>query len=853
MDFKINKFFKNLSKPSFDDVKVAVKKWGRKFQKLKKEPKIPPPSNEPGEGVNLQEKTISPQKGKLGRIGKLFKKSHKKEISPEQLQYIKETHEKTVEDEQLFNTIQPSKKFADPTQAVIPKDLSLQKRGEAVKNKGKLTKAQVLETCKANGWDNMPDSQPLIGSDGKEWKALAVRNGKVEENKISPTWERTLEGPDSNHLTNIYYHISDDGRISISCGLIETMNKADEFMEAVKFIVNKYCKDNNLPRYDKKLRITMHQLNSNHNEKEKIRRQRKMGYYINHNLPKKLKGKLADNQSSPIVAYVNRCFNGFSSLPLEKEFVRHNNVLGLGIQARWLLDDLKNESPSDALKTNFSFSERCLSPQFLPVLNEIASLSEEIDALKYKKFINKEKEENPQFQEWNNELTVLMDNPVELEIEDLLEDNDKFDQKKLAAYHDWKKKVDTLAKKIDDFAPEPSDKKDILQKQLRLKSLLKSLPEELDKLKPEILEEAGPKVAVFSKIVNYEINRKKKYSATQKLMFEMVNDLAMGAITQKNCFSGLDRTGFARSLYSALSKKYEKLCETEQPHQAISELIAFIEGYEDGIKQLDKKMVSYHDDLKNTAQELLELYSTETVKPWTSHPEIKTELENAAKSGASISFATYEKIIAFHKGGITLKGPDETSFRSDAATRFLNLTAEDLNLGSPEAAEGIIQSFKENKELQQLAEGAPLTPEMLKNLETFKNTHSHFLNANMEKVFNYFTENHFSNPIQEHQAIASFQADVFHDLMQVALPITGRSTGVNGLKWHNDAKNNTFIDKIKAQMGINPHPVSSIPYFVFDEELKKNIQMIELDKKGKRFFTDEAKALLNGLSQARGS
>ena len=59
------------------------------------------------------------------------------------------------------------------------------------------------------------------------------------------------------------------------------------------------------------------------------------------------------------------------------------------------------------------------------------------------------------------------------------------------------------------------------------------------------------------------------------------------------------------------------------------------------------------------------------------------------------------------------------------------------------------------------------------------------------------------------EAIYRFQVDMFAELMAVGLPITGRSTGLEGFKWGHDTD---------SRINKNPHPLPYIPSEVYDEK-----------------------------------
>ena len=94
--------------------------------------------------------------------------------------------------------------------------------------------------------------------------------------------------------------------------------------------------------------------------------------------------------------------------------------------------------------------------------------------------------------------------------------------------------------------------------------------------------------------------------------------------------------------------------------------------------------------------------------------------------------------------------------------------------------------------------------------------------------------------VAEQHAINKFQKNLLHELTEVAIPITERSSGLKGLKWHWGLKS---LNPFKA----NPHPVNWLPL-----EAADGTKYFTLDKNGKRHVTDALAKLLCGLSSKRG-
>ncbi len=109
------------------------------------------------------------------------------------------------------------------------------------------------------------------------------------------------------------------------------------------------------------------------------------------------------------------------------------------------------------------------------------------------------------------------------------------------------------------------------------------------------------------------------------------------------------------------------------------------------------------------------------------------------------------------------------------------------------------------------------------------------------KTMNEFLHSIHSSP--EFRAIYGFQTAMFAQLMAVGMPITGRSTGLEGYKWHHDLNS----------ANKNYHPLPYIPAEIFDEKTGEFVKVLTADSRGKRNMTYEGICVFMGNAQGRGN
>jgi hypothetical protein len=194
----------------------------------------------------------------------------------------------------------------------------------------------------ANNGKICGNAQPLhVPNSDAIWTSLAITGDKIGENQTVPTSMRS-DNVQENDLANFKLQISNDGHICITCGVIDTQQKADEFIAGVCLALSKKTPSAN----QRPLRIVLHQVNSQWGEPKLTSAQNKMSHYIENRLRELISlGQLpagSQSSSSPMVVHLNTSLNLTSAMPswFEDSSSYLSNVFGLATQCIWVMDDL---------------------------------------------------------------------------------------------------------------------------------------------------------------------------------------------------------------------------------------------------------------------------------------------------------------------------------------------------------------------------------------------------------------------------------------------------------------------------------------------------------------------------------
>lgn len=584
---------------------------------------------------------------------------------------------------------------------------------------------------------------PAIKSgDGNPWRALRVSTDedgetlKVTESTVCPTSERALEV--SNDLTNIYYHVSDDGHLSITCGVIDTELKANQFMAAVAEAL--IYRDGMRPTQTfPDLRISMHQLNSMGSgpgvvvsERSLVNRQHQMVDYINQHMQSflqqytkdKLKGHVVTfTGNPPYVAHVNRCLNGFTQIKGENANAYPNNREGIAIQMGWLAKDIGHAIlPAEYLSKQRAVNKTIKDLQakkaqlamameahimLHKVNNDLKEVEAKIINLQIK-MLDLPEGEHAELEQLRNTFDSMKSLKRSL-IEQIAENERELEQKKAATSNQESIQQSDAQKTASEQKSIKQIKKEIKVLDTQLKGQMMELTVAMNAYEKELAKHPEQKelhtklkIATHILAVQTEMTEKlglPQLTPTQELAYQLLFDQMLNIVTEINCKSGLDRTGFARSLLNAIQQEIKK-------GHTLAEIASFFDNFESGVQAMDR------------------------------------DIEEKMRQDPNFNFTEW-----------------------------------------------------------------------------------------------------LENEGWRHRGVYDFQASVFAELVGVARRITGRSAGVEGLKWHHDKKSINPFEK-------NPHPVPFIPMFIVADD--KTVPLIQVNRNGHRSFTKDGNAVLMGLSARRG-
>lgn len=357
---------------------------------------------------------------------------------------------------------------------------------------------------------------------------------QVKIGASTPTSER-IGNDELNHLVNFKVQYDPaDHHITITCGVINTERKAKEFILGLEERLKTRPKQG--PPI--KLRIVLHQLNSFYTGEGKlIHVQNHFARYIE----TYFRLKMTDPEyctehhiaasDEPIVAHINSALNGAArSGYIEDSYSHALNLEGLAAQSIWLLNDFKDISifQNQRIQDNLTLLIR--------LRNELAQEKENIHS--------------------NN----LKFSPVEVRLLDELNmclfETAKICKMLNESYSDLSEE--------DEFVVVANENPTEAE---RLRQQYKSSVRKGDRLYIK------SRLTVLSQILGSQIlgdktrlkvNRPFAYTALnlqglerlQEIEMHLLNDIALGVVTEINCKSGLDRTGLIRSMWDAMRQMY---------------------------------------------------------------------------------------------------------------------------------------------------------------------------------------------------------------------------------------------------------------------------------------------------------
>ncbi len=633
--------------------------------------------------------------------------------------------------------------------AKLPQKRSLAKWKEAFEKKPIMNKSLAAATHVDELINNLTNNKPadeLESLDGKGWTGLRIDSSQgqmaIHPGYVSSTSERSTGTHNHSDLYNIYVHISDKGRISVTSAVIDTPQRAEEFMQAVIYAIKQWQADH----LDQPLpppRIAMHQLNTHGivgpwktgaGEAKLIEGQNRMQTYMNVRLPQALKdADIEPPPDGPYIIHKNHAINTMSNLPQESSLAARNNLKGTAGQMVWISEEIGNKV-NDA-----EYSALC--QEIKNIQNTLTQL--EFQALPPDEKLQGKDAESYQLlhtlRDQRNDLTVEIDEELnqELPFMDVVEAK----KTELTQINQHIAELEEPIQKTADKALMKAVKSEIKAERKKLNQQLAQLlivqdrlanSDNVDNTRKEILKLGNIILADQLKYYSEDlINVKripldilsglldplktKTLTQNQRLAFDLLLDQRLGITSQANCKSSCDRTAVARALIECLPR-IKSFSNPGQPANP-AEQREFIMNFE----------------------------------------------ENVLKMDAAFKGSGYETM-----------------------NKFLNSEAID---------------------------------------------NSHF------------------------KPVYQFQVDMFTQWMATSMPMTGRSTGLEGFKWSHDTQS-----PFK-----NAHPLPFVPAEVYDEESGEFVKLIDFEEKSvlrkwgtgdwqsNRKLTEEGNWVLMGNAQGRGT
>jgi hypothetical protein len=680
-----------------------------------------------------------------------------------------------------------------------------------------------LNDIKKNG-DKLAN---IASGDGKEWIAIRViKEKKVDpgespykacEGEVCPTSERALNI--SNDLNNIYMHVSEDGHLSITCGVIDTEEKAEQFMCVVVYALEK-----NSGLHGKPLRINMHQLNSMGSgpavlvsEHSLVTKQHLMANYINANLEKGLKDKKFGLMGNgPFVSHVNRCLNGFTQIKGEDEKSHPVNREGVAIQMGWFISDLEDDFKDIPIE---------LKTQQGEINATISKLQEaRLSLNEFETLINSQNSKHANFKRIaKTEAEIIK---INIRISDLSEEH------------------------RDELSPLLAKRKEIIEKLVSneyreaddYNKLLKG-----EKTITELLEEYSTLLIKIEDVKNYNIPINQSFSKENVEngdFVEQMKDLVEKEVVKCEAIIAKQKQ-YEEEKGNIIKKKTSLESVGEVPIQTVEVGIAkeIVKLQKNSIKILEKQL----DEQLSKLAVSMNTFRCGLEKPITDVDVKKKELKTHVTIAAQLLSIQTGKA---GEAGFPPKLTPSQELSYQLLFDHVLKTVTEINCKSGLDRTGFARSL--HNAIQQKLEKEPLEKVMnfLHNFEQriHKMDKSSVCIENLEEKYKGIDKKgHLNNLVDEWEKKyveeREFQKAVFAELMGVALPITRRSTGLTGLKWHHDKKSINPFEK-------NPHPLPFLPRSVVGDN-KEKVRLINF-KKGKSFLTQKANMLLMGLSSYRG-
>ena len=421
---------------------------------------------------------------------------------------------------------------------------------------------------------------PIMAQNGSvEWISWEIMssgdNIQIVKNAAYPTSLRDDQHEDANHLYNIKIQNDRlDNHLCITCGAIDTKTKADEFIQGIKIALQDRIPP---PGPPKPLRIVLHQANSFTTDGPlMITQQHVFSRYIEENLRRALppeflaRVNISLPENMPIIAHVNTAVNMASTIDKEESQSMLQNLDAMAAQAIWLISDL----PEDILSRDFMRPAVKIVQELKDIRKNVLELKQQLAQAELKA-----KTDPKNFQ------LIIATTKQQLEI------NQNALKQLLQSLSASANSSFAILNKLDTPSPNALHAKT----QLLLISLV--LGKQTDFLQN------------FSQLI---------LSRTTEIELHLILDMLTGAITEINCKSGLDRTGFLRCLWDALrqmlktfiennKKSMEEPQATIQAYQQLLDLVLHQDQYTEELDKLQMELVDEKHLQKNIASTLHDL------------------------------------------------------------------------------------------------------------------------------------------------------------------------------------------------------------------------------------------------------
>ncbi|MDP1834826.1 MAG: hypothetical protein Q8K75_02750 [Chlamydiales bacterium] len=484
---------------------------------------------------------------------------------------------------------------------MLPEGRGIQSFQEEFENRKGLDKETVAR-AHVNTRVYSGNIEALESGNGTKWHPLEIRKVaedefSVKENGVVPTSERALGV--STDLNNVYVNISDKGHLTITTGIINTQDRADEFMQAIAKAVNMReemnteRKENGLPEFGPlKIRISSHSLNafgvSKLGEASMIKNQNKMMDYVDRNL----RGVLIESgykgimPERPMVSHVNRTFNGFTNVPGEEAKCHNMSRPGIATQMSWLCEDMnlqleglpeiqKNLTEMSVLKDTIAKLEAGTGQMSL---DQKQALSKRLDA------------------------AILNRDDLKTEIEEA--DDPGYKAAMAAPLAQANKQIQEMQERLTLSDQRIGNCKAKLEThkaslKVEMKRLARAMNQALQEAEQKSDIEKSTKLSVGLHILGQQLEMNKELGLSKlnpgaEIQMMLLLDRINGATTQSNCKSSLDRNSHARATGPVLDQLYD----TDNV-SSIGNAYNFIRDFESDVKLMDnnwKEHLKAHKD-----------------------------------------------------------------------------------------------------------------------------------------------------------------------------------------------------------------------------------------------------------------